>query len=536
MERPASGYISRPAGRGVCRAAARPLRGCFIALALLIPCWVTTSARGAATPGREVHIHVFLSKTCPHCEAVEEPSLRRLSEKLGCTIVPHYYDVDSLDEYKRLVVLERRLGDTGNDLPVAILGNRVLGGTAEITAQLEKILVEYRDRGLPPIEVPTVEEAASTLRAEAAAGKAGKGPVRLAYFDELGCRQCARAERVLELAKAQFPQLEVRRFNARSSQDRILLEVLCERAAVPASQRHVVPAVFAGTKALIREDIGDARVAALCLDPANGAAPSVWDATQDERTAAAGRLWQRARAVSLAAVTVGGLVDGINPCAFATLVFFVCCLTGAGTTRSVILAMGIFFTLGVMIAYFLTGVGLSEALLRLKHFPLASQALTWIIIAGTFVLAAVSFWDFVIALRGGASQMKLKLPHRVRMRINAIISRRLRAGSVAIGALGVGMVVSLLEFVCTGQVYLPLIRYMTAVSETRLRALGLLVLYDVAFVVPLIIVFAATYFGLRSERLVAALKGHVAAAKFLLAAFFVGLGVLLLHVELGRAL
>lgn len=506
-------------------------------LPLLVLCLVATSASwGAAASGREVHIHIFLSKTCPHCEAVEEPSLRRLSEKLGCTIVPHYYDVDSLDEYKRLVVLERRLGDTGNDLPVAILGSRVLGGTAEITEQLEKIVAEYRDKGLPPIEVPTAQEAAWALRAEAVAASVGKGPVRLAYFDEPGCRQCARAERVLELAKAQFAQLEVRRFNARKGEDRILLEVLCERAAVPPSRRHVVPAVFVGRRALIRQDIADATVAALCLDPANTACPSVWDATRDERTAAAGRLWERARAVSLTAVAVGGLVDGVNPCAFATLVFFVCCLTGAGTERRVVLAMGAFFTLGVMIAYFLTGVGLSEALLRLKHFPLASQVLTWIIIAGTFALAAVSFWDFVVALRSRASQMKLKLPHRVRMRINAIVSRRRRAGSVAVGALGVGIAVSLLEFVCTGQVYLPLIRYMTAVSETRLRALGLLVLYDVAFVVPLVVVFAATYFGLRSERLSAALKGHVAAAKFLLAAFFVGLGVLLLRVELGRML
>jgi cytochrome c biogenesis protein CcdA len=198
--------------------------------------------------------------------------------------------------------------------------------------------------------------------------------------------------------------------------------------------------------------------------------------------------------------------------------------------------MGVFFTLGVVIMYFLTGVGLSEGLRRLDVFPSVSRALTWLIIGGTFVLAAVSFWDFLTALRGRARDMKLKLPDRLRMRINAIISRRLHARSVAVGALGLGATVSLLEFVCTGQVYFPLIRYMTAVSDTRLRALGLLVLYCLAFAVPLIAVFVATYFGLRSERLVAALKRHVATAKFLLTAFFLGLGALLLRLELGRSL
>jgi cytochrome c biogenesis protein CcdA len=467
---------------------------------------------------------------------VEEPSLRRLSEKLGCRIVPHHYDVDSLDEYKRLVVLEWRLGDTGNDLPVVVLGNHVLGGTAEITQQLEKLLAGYRETGLPPVEVPTVKDAEAALRAAASASQAGGRPVRLAYFDESGCRQCARAERVLDLAKARFAQLEVRRFNARTDDGRILLEVLCERAGVPASQRHLVPAVFVGTKALIRQDIADAAVDALCSQPANAASPAVWETTPEERAAAAGRLWERARALSLATVVTGGLVDGVNPCAFATLVFFVCCLAGAGTNRRVVLAMGVFFTLGVVIMYFLTGVGLSEGLRRLDVFPSVSRALTWLIIGGTFVLAAVSFWDFLTALRGRARDMKLKLPDRLRMRINAIISRRLHARSVAVGALGLGATVSLLEFVCTGQVYFPLIRYMTAVSDTRLRALGLLVLYCLAFAVPLIAVFVATYFGLRSERLVAALKRHVATAKFLLTAFFLGLGALLLRLELGRSL
>jgi glutaredoxin len=520
--------------KGRCAAALRLLRLGLIAFAVALGGLQLASASEPSQPA--VHVHVFLSATCPHCELVEEAALRRLSQELGCAVVPHYYDVDLLDQYERMVVLERRMGDTDNDLPVVFLGEHVLGGVQEVEARLPGLLAQYRETGLAPIALPTAEEARARLREAPDGPQARIGPVRLAYFEEPGCRQCARVERILNLISARLAQVEVRRFSTRTGRDRLLLEVLCERAGVPPSRRLIVPAVFVGHGALIREEISDAALYALCTKAGEDAAAAIWEAPAQELAAAEERLWRRASGVSLVAVTVGGLVDGVNPCAFATLVFLVCCLAGAGQSRRTILTVGACFTLGVFIAYFVTGLGLGEALLRLDALPRVSQVLTWAIIAATFALGAVSFWDFAVAVRGDPRRMKLKLPHSLRMRINSTISRRLRGRSVALAALGVGASVSLIEFVCTGQVYFPLIRYMTTVSATRLRAMGLLVLYDLAFVVPLVAVFLAAYFGLSSERLSAGLRRHAASSKLLLAAFFLGLGGLLLHMELGRIL
>ena len=123
--------------------------------------------------------------------------------------------------------------------------------------------------------------------------------------------------------------------------------------------------------------------------------------------------------------------------------------------------------------------------------PALSRAVSIIIVAAVFVFAALSFRDWALALRGRAKEMALKLPDRLRMSINAQISRRLHGSYLVVGALGLGATVSLVELVCTGQVYVPLIRYMTSVSADRLRALGLLLVYNTAFVVPLIVVFLA---------------------------------------------
>jgi cytochrome c biogenesis protein CcdA len=73
---------------------------------------------------------------------------------------------------------------------------------------------------------------------------------------------------------------------------------------------------------------------------------------------------------------------------------------------------------------------------------------------------------------------------------------------------------------------------MTSAADTRLRGMALLVLYDVAFVVPLVAVFAAVYLGVRSESVAAAFGRHVAAGKIALGLFFAALGGLMIHAEL----
>jgi len=501
---------------------------------LLIACGV--GAQGPESEGKggapgEVHLHIFLSKTCPHCELVERDSLEKMSRELECTIRPHYYNVDELDEYKRLVVLERRMKDTGNDMPVVLVGDTLLGGTKEIEAQLVKLVERCRAGGTPAASVPTVEEAGEAFPAAGQSeGKAG-GAIRLAYFEQPGCRQCDRVERILKLARARYPTIEVKRFDFRTKTDRLVLEALCERAGLAPERRLLVPAIFAGKAALVLEEVTDAALEEMCAGAGAAEARAVWEVTEEELKQAEARLWERSAKLTLVAVAAGGLVDGVNPCAFATLVFLVCCLTGVKENRKMILLVGGSFTAGVYVAYFCTGAGLSEALLRLDVLPVISSVVTWALIVAVFALAGLSLWDFVTALRGKAREMTLKLPHKLRMRINALIARKMRARSLVPAALGLGVIVSLMEFVCTGQVYLPLIRHMTTVSASRARAFFLLGVYNFAFVVPLVVIFLAVFFGLNSERLLATFRRHVSTSKLLLAVFFLALGALMVYTE-----
>jgi cytochrome c biogenesis protein CcdA len=93
--------------------------------------------------------------------------------------------------------------------------------------------------------------------------------------------------------------------------------------------------------------------------------------------------------------------------------------------------------------------------------------------------------------------------------------------------------VSFLELVCTGQIYLPAIRMMLFdVAGLWLKAVFYLLVYNLAFVVPLLGIFFLAYFGVTSEQLRAWLNRHMGITKLATAVFFAALGVLILVIEL----
>jgi hypothetical protein len=122
--------------------------------------------------------------------------------------------------------------------------------------------------------------------------------------------------------------------------------------------------------------------------------------------------------------------------------------------------------------------------------------------------------------------MSLNLPERMR----EMIHRRIRARRKAFwGAAFVsGAVISLLELACTGQVYLPTISYVMSVPEMRASAIQYLALYNVAFIVPLLVVLGLAAYGVSTRAFQTAFVRHAATTKLAMAALFAILGVLLL--------
>ena len=135
---------------------------------------------------------------------------------------------------------------------------------------------------------------------------------------------------------------------------------------------------------------------------------------------------ERFRNLGLLAVAAGGLADGINPCAFATLAFLLSYLALVGRRGKVLLLAGSAFAAGVFLAYFLVGLGLLEILSRIRWFALAGRMLTLIAAGAAGVLGLLSLRDFLRARRGRAAEAKLQLSERLKRRIHGVIRDRVR--------------------------------------------------------------------------------------------------------------
>lgn len=240
-------------------------------------------------------------------------------------------------------------------------------------------------------------------------------------------------------------------------------------------------------------------------------------------------------AFSPSAVAVSGLIDGINPCAFAVIVFFISFLAVYGYSKKEIAVVGSAYCLGVFVAYMVIGLGILKALYALSGFYVAMKVFYYLMALACFIFAAFSLKDYYLyKTTGSAEGFALQLPQALKLKINKVMGLlRRRDGSLGLprlfaAAFVVGLMVSVIEAVCTGQVYVPTIAYIMKDPQLRSTALGYLLLYNLMFIVPLIIVFALSLAGCSSERFSGFFKQRLGLSKLLLAGLFLLLGVLLL--------
>lgn len=229
-----------------------------------------------------------------------------------------------------------------------------------------------------------------------------------------------------------------------------------------------------------------------------------------------------------------GLIDGFNPCAFTVLVFFISFLNFVGYRKRELLALGIIFILSVFVTYVLIGVGLFKFIRSLEVFGLLSKIIYLCTAALAIILGMYSLYDcYIYKKTGNPEEIKLKLPHLIKAKIQRIIQDATRSRTrtmidLAIAVFISGFIVSLLESICTGQTYVPTIAYVLRTPSLRVSAFGYLALYNLMFILPLAVILIAALKGVSSEVFSKIAKGRLATIKLLTAGLFFLLGALLL--------
>lgn len=173
-------------------------------------------------------------------------------------------------------------------------------------------------------------------------------------------------------------------------------------------------------------------------------------------------------------ILVSSLLDSINPCAFSVLLLTIAFLLSIGKSRGDLLRIGSAYIVGIFIAYLLIGLGILQALHLFNTPHFVGWIGAWLLI-GMGVVTLIN--EFMPAF-----PIKPRIPNAVHRPMATLMGAASLPAAVALG-----MLVGLCEFPCTGGPYLSAIGLLHD-QATRLVGFGYLVLYNLIFVLPLVVV------------------------------------------------
>jgi thiol-disulfide isomerase/thioredoxin len=237
---------------------------------------------------------------------------------------------------------------------------------------------------------------------------------------------------------------------------------------------------------------------------------------------------KRFKSFNQLAVLSAGLIDGINPCAFTTAIFFITFLGFIGKGKKEIILVGVFFTFSVFTTYLLIGLGVFNFLRGMENFAWISKCINFGVASFAILLGGINLYDYYKFKKGKNSEMVLKLSDNVKKVIHSVIRTNMNSRSLIFAALITGFFVTLLESVCTGQVYLPTILCVLKTPGLQSQAFLYLVIYNLMFIAPLALIFGLTFFGISSNRFSGAISKNLGAIKILNSLFFFIIGFILI--------
>lgn len=190
--------------------------------------------------------------------------------------------------------------------------------------------------------------------------------------------------------------------------------------------------------------------------------------------------------VTLGAVIVGGLIDGINPCAFTVLLLFVTAMLATlqvsnaadiNAARARIVGLGSIYIAAVFLTYLALGVGLlaTSALFSRFHAPARVGAI-FAIGMGLWMLKDVFLPDFGPRLAAPKAVGQWTVTSARKATIPALI----------VG----GFLIGLCTVPCSGAVYLAVLSLLS-LQSSALIGFAYLILYNLMFILPLVALLIA---------------------------------------------
>jgi len=218
------------------------------------------------------------------------------------------------------------------------------------------------------------------------------------------------------------------------------------------------------------------------------------------------------------------LVDSINPCVFGVLIFLIAFMTKMFKSPKKMLLGGLIYTSVVYLTYLLIGVGFLKFTVSFGF----SQIVYWIAAIIAIGAGLLEIKDYFWYGKGFTLQLIPGTANRIKYYTKKIGKLR-KKGSiwVYLAAIPLGVFVTLVELPCTGAPYLVVLGIIG--QGNFAQGVPLLLLYNLVFILPLLVMIAVAYFGKSSKALEAWRQENKGLMRLAIGLFLIILGAYMIY-------
>ena len=179
---------------------------------------------------------------------------------------------------------------------------------------------------------------------------------------------------------------------------------------------------------------------------------------------------------TLGLVIGSAAIDSINPCAIGVLILMVSVVLGGGKSTKRLLVLGLAYIFAIFATYLIAGLGL---VYFFSEIPIVIAEYLSILVGGLVIVAGIlEIKDYFWYGKGFSLQIPTYFANK--------IHDYSQSNASVFGVMFLGMFVAAVELPCTGAPYLAIITILRI--NFNFQALMMMVLYNIIFVLPLIVI------------------------------------------------
>lgn len=459
------------------------------------------------TGSTAVTVYFFYGTECPHCQNVK-PFIESLHQKypdVNFQFLEIWHDETNNAFYK---LMNHNLNQQQSGVPEVIVGDVALFGEDEITTKLEDAILDQRKNLTKPSEMVVPLSPAQPAGTNTS--------LTATFFYGNGCSHCENVKPLIADIQTRYPELRIERMEINdntTNREKFLAMRLQYGLGITGS----IPTIFIGESALVGEteikDHFEEKIRAEKQLIASGSVVTLGNVTHADPSSQ-----QVTPALSLYMVVFAALADSANPCGLSVLVFLLITMAAAASRKRILLVGGAYIA-ATFLFHLLVGVGL------FSFFSLSGLSKIFSIIGG------------VIALLLGIITIADLLRNRETFFLSISASHKGLLGDYARmaslpAAFVLGILAGLLGFTCTGGIYVSILGLMGR-DMTVMTGLPWLVVYNLVYVLPLVLVTLLVAYGISPKRAERWKNEHKRTLRAIIGLVLIALGLVILFGWLG---